>query len=576
MSEHALLEPAKDLKIGMVLQDRYRIVRKIGEGGMGSVYEGQHTLINRRVAIKCLHTQFASNAEIVARFQNEAMAANSIRHQNIIEVTDLGRFDDGTVFMVLEFLEGRELADLIVKDGPQPLGRMVHIISQVCDALTAAHAQGIVHRDLKPENIFLIPRGEDSDFVKVLDFGIAKFREGASKGMTRTGTTLGTPYYMAPEQAQAKRDLDGRADIYSMGVIVFHALTGQHPFDDESYPMLVVKICTEPPPPLRNYRPDLPPEFEAVVNRMLSKNPEQRYASCQEVKEALRPFRAHFGAPVLAEGVLPTAKIAPTQQLDSSGIRSHGGGLPTSAGNPLSMTPQPGQPAIGVPAHPTPHAMSGDYSPPSSKLPLVLGLVAIVMGVLGGGAALAIFLLPSDDEAVAVNDAPDEDSDPTSDDEPPRDPEPTPPPEPDERPATTTEAGSVTELDTAPADGVERVRLILVTEPANAEIFIDGDSVGSNGFNALLPQGEALEVEVRAEGHETLTRTLTPRFDGQVLTLTLDRERGVRGPRTTTPTRMTETTTTMAEPTMVVAPPDPVPTPTPTMTVMEGFMDVAL
>ena len=171
----------QDPKIGMVLQERYRILRKLGDGGMGAVYEGEHVLIKRRVAIKVLHAQFAQNPEIVARFQREAEAATSIGHPNIIEVTDMGRFPDGTAYMVLEFLEGRDWSHDIESHGPQPVGKVIHILTQVCDALTAAHAKGIVHRDLKPENIFLIERRGDPDFVKVLDFGISKIADGQSQ-----------------------------------------------------------------------------------------------------------------------------------------------------------------------------------------------------------------------------------------------------------------------------------------------------------------------------------------------------------------------------------------------------------
>jgi serine/threonine protein kinase len=157
--------------------------------------------------------------------------------------------------MVLEFLEGRDWSDDIEKQGPQPAAKTIRILSQVCDALDAAHAKGIVHRDLKPENIFLITRGDNADFAKVVDFGISKFHDSTDKSMTKTGTAMGTPYYMAPEQAQGKKDVGKSADIYSLGVILFQALTGQFPFDDESYPMLVLKICTEPAPRARALSP---------------------------------------------------------------------------------------------------------------------------------------------------------------------------------------------------------------------------------------------------------------------------------------------------------------------------------
>jgi eukaryotic-like serine/threonine-protein kinase len=280
-----------DPRIGQLVHDRYRILRKLGEGGMGAVYEGEHTLIQRRVAIKCLHTQFAANPEMVARFQREAMAANATRHPNIVEVTDMGRFEDGAIFMVLEFLDGRDLGSLLNDERALPISRAVHILSQVCDALSAAHAANIVHRDLKPENIYLTTRGEDPDFVKVLDFGIAKFAETAGGGITRAGTTVGTPHYMSPEQAIGEKELDRRADIYSLGVVLFNCLAGALPFDDESFPRLMMKVVYQQAPRLSEIVPGVPPELERLVDAMLAKNPGARPQSCREVKEALAPFR---------------------------------------------------------------------------------------------------------------------------------------------------------------------------------------------------------------------------------------------------------------------------------------------
>ena len=193
-----------------------------------------------------------------------------------------------------------------MQDGPLPLGRAVRVAQQVCAALSAAHAKGIVHRDLKLDNIFFCA----DDRIKLLDFGVSKFLDaidGASL-MTRTGTTIGTPFYMSPEQAQGKKDIDSRADIYSLAVILFKLLTGQHPFEDESFPMLVLKICTEPPPPVTRYRADVPPAFEAVLNRMLEKTPDARFESCERVTEALQPFADHDAEPVIRDDAPKTAQ----------------------------------------------------------------------------------------------------------------------------------------------------------------------------------------------------------------------------------------------------------------------------
>ncbi len=285
------LAAAPDLRIGQHIQDRYRIVRKLGEGGMGAVYEGEHLLIRRKVAIKCLHVQFASNSEMVARFQREAMAANAIRHPNIVEVTDMGRFDDGAIYMVLEFLEGCDVASVLQANRALPVSRAVHILLQVCDALIAAHGANIVHRDLKPENIYLTTRGDDQDFVKILDFGIAKYAESAGQAITRAGTTIGTPHYMSPEQAFGRTDLDHRADIYSLGVVLYQSLTGRVPFDDETFPGLLMKLVHMPAPTLSEHSPNVPPELNELVERMLAKDPNVRPQSCREVKAVLARFR---------------------------------------------------------------------------------------------------------------------------------------------------------------------------------------------------------------------------------------------------------------------------------------------
>jgi serine/threonine-protein kinase len=516
-----LLQPAAgpDPKIGMVLQDRYRIVRKLGEGGMGAVYEGEHVLIKRRVAIKCLHGQFATNPEIVARFHREALAATSIGHQNIIEVTDMGRFPDGSVFMVLEFLEGRDWSKDIDEQGPQPLGKVVKITSQICDALTAAHAKGIVHRDLKPENVFLIARGHDPDFVKVLDFGISKFRDsnsGPGKAMTQTGTTLGTPYYMAPEQAQGKKDIDHRADIYSLGVMTFQALTGQYPFDDESYPMLVLKICTEPPPPLRLYRPDLPKELEDLVMRMLAKDPNQRFADCAAVKAALAPFAAMNDAPVIAADAPSTANRPPSMlggQAVAHAATQTPDSLPVAPA--LKATTPSQMPVARVPSAQTPvaaHAESVIRPPTTSRAPLLVGGVLVVLGLLGGGAAVVL----GGDEPTPVEPTPVAALTPT--------PTPTPDPTPIPDPTPTMEPTTET-----------MVAITIRTEPADAELYLDGDRI-PNPFEGRLPQTtEPRRLEARKEGFRSLVQELVLRYE-QTVTLRMERGRGTDDRRRSTPT----------------------------------------
>lgn len=309
-----------DPLIGAVLQDRYRIVRKLGEGGMGAVYRGEAIKIGRAVAIKVLHPEFARNPQVVARFHQEAKAATAVGNPHIIEVLDLGELPDGSTYMVLELLQGTDWADDLEKSGPQPLGRVARILSQVCDALESAHAKGIVHRDLKPENIFLISRHGRDDYVKVLDFGISKMlpEPGQDKALTGTNMMLGTAYYMSPEQAKAAKHVDHRSDLYTLGVIFFQALTGYHPFDDDALPLLIIKICTEAPPKLSEYRDDLPPQAQDIFRKLMEKEPAQRYQSAAEVKNALAPFMDHADVSLLADAPDPKTRPASSVELPSA------------------------------------------------------------------------------------------------------------------------------------------------------------------------------------------------------------------------------------------------------------------
>ncbi len=540
MDHDQLLQPvqAGDPKLGMVLQDRYRIVRLLGEGGMGAVYEGEHLLIKKRVAIKCLHAQYAQNPEVVARFHREALAATSIGHENIIEVTDLGRFPDGAVFMVLEFLQGRDFANLIEDEGPQPLNRVVHIMMQICDALTAAHDKEIVHRDLKPENVFLIRRGDDRDFVKLLDFGISKMKSASdspNSSMTRTGMALGTPYYMAPEQAQGRKDVDHRADIYALGVILFRALTGQHPFDHDSYPMLVLKICTEPPPPLRRYRPDLPPEIEQLAAKMLAKTPDERFPNCAAVKAALRPFAGFSDVPVVNEvprnDALPLASIA--------------GYVPPAA----ATTPSPATPAPTSGARGTPLATQTVVTlPGASRAPLFIGVgVVALLAVAGGGVALS----------GALSGGPTE----------------TPPPAPPPiavpvAPQPIALRPVAPHVVAAPAPAGRTVNIRVTVTPPEAELFIDGRKL-FNPFNGEFPYDEELHsVEARAPGYTTVLQDLNLGF-AQVIALNLKRGSGTEdrrvarrsAPSTGTPAQAAGSPPTGAHALAPTENPEPAPAP---------------
>jgi len=273
--------------IGTTLSGRYLVTRKVGQGGMGAVYEATHTLIGKRVAVKVLLEKYAQREAIVARLKQEAQLASSVGNEHIIDITDFGSTEDGRTFVVMEFLEGESLAECLARETKLPEQRLLRIVSQAASALAAAHAKGIVHRDVKPENLFLLKRKEQ-DFVKVVDFGISKSLRASSEEdeqprLTQTGMVLGTPLYMSPEQARGDDELDQRVDIYALGVILYEASTGRVPFIGNNYLSVISQVLNETPKPPRELRPELSEEFESIVLRAMAKNPNERYASAQEL-----------------------------------------------------------------------------------------------------------------------------------------------------------------------------------------------------------------------------------------------------------------------------------------------------
>jgi tRNA A-37 threonylcarbamoyl transferase component Bud32 len=304
-----------DPRVGTVLADRYRIDSVLGEGAMGKVYAAEHVLMRKRLAVKVLHRELSSVPELVARFEREAMAAANIDHPNIAGATDFGRLEDGAVFLALELVEGRCLRDEIAK-GPIPPLRALHIARQIAAALGSAHALSIVHRDLKPENVMLVEKAGDPDFVKVLDFGVARVPIGeggplATGPITRAGMVFGTPEYIPPEQALGQAS-DGRADLYSLGVILFEMLTGSRPFTGETKVSLVGQHIGRPPPLVSERAPGLvlPEGTEALVARLLEKEGARRPQTAEEVVKATdrllgrrptrRPFQPTRRAPAKA------------------------------------------------------------------------------------------------------------------------------------------------------------------------------------------------------------------------------------------------------------------------------------
>jgi len=270
----------------------YRAISLLGEGGMGAVYLAEHPGIGRRVAVKVLHKNYTRDEQLLGRFLNEARAANAIRHPNIIEILDSGVIADGTPFLVMELLEGESLGTRLRRVGPLTVANALDFAYQTASALGAAHKKGIVHRDLKPDNLYIIadPHDTERERIKVLDFGIAKLQTGPSSDSvkTRTGTLMGTPIYMSPEQCRGTRAVDHRSDMYSLGVILFEMLVGHPPFVSEGFGELVNMHLNVPPPSPRASRHDIPEALDAIVLKMLAKNPDERFADMAELQAALK------------------------------------------------------------------------------------------------------------------------------------------------------------------------------------------------------------------------------------------------------------------------------------------------
>ena len=267
----------------------YNITAKLGEGGMGTVFLAEHPVIGSKIALKAIHPQFASDVEVVSRFVNEAKAVNRIGHDHIVDITDFGTTEAGDFYFMMEYLQGDSLSALIRRGGLFPPARALNIAAQIAEALQASHDHGVIHRDLKPDNVFLIARDGTLDFVKILDFGVAKLTspQDAVTHNTCAGSLIGTPYYMSPEQCEGKVEVDNRSDIYSLGVILFEMLTGMIPFGGKGFGEIIVKHLTVPPPSARSIVPGLPAALDALLFRALSKDPAQRFQSMAEFQAAL-------------------------------------------------------------------------------------------------------------------------------------------------------------------------------------------------------------------------------------------------------------------------------------------------
>ena len=381
--------PPQDVLIGQTVGN-YLVKQRLGEGGMGAVYLAEHPSIGKKVALKVLHAEFATNSEVVDRFFNEAKAVNSIAHPNIVDIVDYGviqtgpRGQDSLVYFIMEYLSGLTLSQVIRNEAPLPPERALMIALQVADALSASHRAGIVHRDLKPDNIILMQRGRDQDFVKLLDFGIAKLTtDGRTGNRTRTGLVLGTPAYMSPEQCEGSAKVDHRTDIYALGICLYEMLVGRVPFIGEGYGEILVQHLTQRPVEPSRYRM-MSPHVEQVVLKALEKRPEMRYPSMDEFIRAMADpvgyVESHGGVAGFLQRQL-TPSTAP---------------LPSRL-TPSPLTPYPQNLNAGQMYTPAPGTLTGSVTPAPTTLGAATGQLEgsrsktgfVIAGVLVVGAAIA-------------------------------------------------------------------------------------------------------------------------------------------------------------------------------------------
>jgi len=394
---------ASPVQPGDILAQKYRVERVLGAGAMGVVVAATHLELGSRVALKFMLPMALSGAEAVERFMKEARAAGQLTSEHVCRVTDVGRLDNGAPYIVMEYLEGKDLHETLAERGPLPIAQACDYVMQVCDAMSEAHAAGIVHRDLKPQNLFITRKRNGQNVVKVLDFGVSK--ASAAQGafsQTHTAAILGSPAYMSPEQLRSSKSVDGRADLWALGVILYQLMLGRYPFDGDDFLQLAWTISSEPPTPPRTIRPAMPAELEAVILRCLEKDREKRFASADELAAALAPFAAALPRAASEPGVgrgtgAMDATMAPPSPTGAPFAPAPVATAVPSAASGLGQTSVP--PVYG--ARSTLGGATGEvaspgeasFERPARKSPLVAGLIgagviaAAVAGfvVLGGG-----------------------------------------------------------------------------------------------------------------------------------------------------------------------------------------------
>jgi serine/threonine-protein kinase len=461
-----------ELAAGTLLDGAYRVIKRIGAGGMGAVYLVEHERLGRRFAAKVVTSTHAADPEVVARLRNEARVASSIQHENIVDVTHLGHTADGSLFVVMELLEGSDLRQRLAEQEDTtrpwlPDEESRRIAHDVLAGLESAHEAGVIHRDLKPDNIFLVKKAGKVR-AKIVDFGISKMKHASDDlRLTRTGQIIGTPLYMAPEQTKGGDHVDRRTDVYAMGVILFEMVTGQLPFEASTVYEIIVKHATEDPRRPRALRPDLPQAVEDVLLRCMKKNPAERFQTAAELSAA---FERAWSEPAAAP--LQGATTGPVDVPASVSAR-------TAASTVVSAV------------------VSAEVRPPRAPGSRSLALIAVGVALAMGIAAVVVS--GSGSTAPAT-------SEPRSI-EPGR---PTPSPPPPARPATeATGTPPPAVVDPAPGEEPPPRRHRIESEPAAAEVWVGGERVGATPYELVLDHGEPVEIELRAEGRRAVTRTIT-------------------------------------------------------------------
>jgi len=460
---------SRDPYIGCTIDGRYKVEAVLGEGGMGIVYRCTHKIIGKKVAMKVLRADLARDREVTERFLNEAKSASAIGNAHIIDISDFGQLPDGSTYFVMEFLDGTPLSQVMDNSQPVPVPRILHIARQLVEGLSAAHHAEIVHRDLKPDNIFLVGRGAEKDFVKILDFGIAKVSTSGEGKLTRAGAVFGTPHYMSPEQA-AGAPVDHRGDIYSFGVILYEMASGKVPFDADNFMGILTQHMYKSPVPIRALVPqpqDVPPGLEAIVLKCLSKRAEQRYQSMDEVIGDIDKLRS---------GLIPDA-------VPEMMARSGGFNVPVdyfkkgSAGMPAPVPATPGVPMV------------------RTRWPLYAGLAGITATVL---IVIGIFAASVDSTASTT------------------------PSVPEPEPIKTVEPVT----PTAPA----KKQVMIAVEPIDSQVFQGDKNLGSSPVVVEVEPGGKLEIELRREGYKTRKLSLDGSKPTQSVKLERDVKVALRTP----------------------------------------------